>query len=393
MKKILFTLIAVLTMTSQASAMSYEQARREALFLTDKMAYELNLSDAQYEAAYEINLDYLMGVTGRADVFGTYWERRNADLNYVLYSWQWELFRAATYFFRPLYWDAGYWHFGVYARYPHRDYYYFGCPHFYVSYRGGHCWHRNGGRSFYERHHGYYRPHTQRTHHFGMRDGWNRGDYSRSGHGNSSTRVTGSTHNHHDGNVNSQNSGGGRNNSGNGRNGGNGFTLGNSRMSERSNGNVSRSSSSAGSLETTGRSATGLGNSRGMNRSLNSNQLSRSLNNSSVSGLSSSVATRMNGSSVSRSSSSSSRTSSSAPTRISSGSSVSRMNHSSASRMSSSASRMSSGASRMSSSSSRMSSSSSVHSNGASMSRGSSAVRSSGSVSSSSGGGRSGGRR
>ena len=55
------TLIAMLTMTVSTNAMSFEQARNEALFLTDKMAYELNLTDEQYEAAYEINLDYLMG--------------------------------------------------------------------------------------------------------------------------------------------------------------------------------------------------------------------------------------------------------------------------------------------------------------------------------------------
>ena len=61
MKKMLMTLMAMLTIAVSASAMSYEQARNEALFLTDKMAYELNLTDEQYEACYEINLDYLMG--------------------------------------------------------------------------------------------------------------------------------------------------------------------------------------------------------------------------------------------------------------------------------------------------------------------------------------------
>ena len=191
MKKIMTTLIALLLVVAQASAMSYERARQEALFLTDKMAYELNLTDAQYEAAYEINLDYLMGVTSQYDVYGTYWERRNLDLQFILYNWQWETFRAATYFFRPLYWEAGYWHFGVYARYPRRDYFYFGYPHFYVSYRGGHSWRMNGNRSYYERHRDHFRPTVHRDHHVGMRDGWNRGDYHRSaGRGGSSTRVT-----------------------------------------------------------------------------------------------------------------------------------------------------------------------------------------------------------
>ena len=51
MKKMMMTLIAMLTIAISANAMSYEQARTEALFLTDKMAYELNLADEQYEAA------------------------------------------------------------------------------------------------------------------------------------------------------------------------------------------------------------------------------------------------------------------------------------------------------------------------------------------------------
>ncbi len=194
MKKMMLTLIAMLAIAASACAMSYEQARREALFLTDKMAYELNLTDAQYEAAYEINLDYLMGVTGRHDVFGLYWERRNADLQFILHTWQWEAYLAATYFYRPLFWDAGYWHFGIYARYPHRDYYYFGRPHFYATYRGGHSWRMNGGRSYYQHHRDHFRPAVARESHVGMRDGWNRGDYrSNNGHGNSSTRVTGPT--------------------------------------------------------------------------------------------------------------------------------------------------------------------------------------------------------
>ena len=186
-----FALMVMLTTTMAASAMSYEQARSEALFLTDKMAYELNLTDEQYEAAYEINLDYLMGVTGRNDVFGTYWERRNLDLSYILLEWQWNAFVAATYFYRPLYWEAGYWHFGIYRRYPHRDYFYFGRPHFYVTYHGAHAWHRVGGHGYYHGHRDHFRaPHRE---HFGMHDRWNRGDFRGPRH--SSTRITG----HHDG--------------------------------------------------------------------------------------------------------------------------------------------------------------------------------------------------
>ena len=190
MKKMFFALVMMLTTSLAASAMSYEQARNEALFLTDKMAYELNLTDEQYEAVYEINLDYLMGVTGRTNVFGTYWERRNLDLSYILLDWQWNAFVAATYFYRPLYWDAGYWHFSIYRRYPHRDYFYFGRPHFYATYHGGHAWHVHGGRGYYySRTHVYRAPHRE---HFGLHDRWNRGDFHGPRH--SSTRITGPDH-------------------------------------------------------------------------------------------------------------------------------------------------------------------------------------------------------
>ncbi len=178
MKKFMLTLVALITMTVQASAMSYEQARDQALFLTDKMAYELNLTDDQYEAAYEINLDYLMGVNSRNDLFGSYWTQRNLDLSYILLDWQYRAFVDAAYFYRPLYWDAGFWHFRIYARYPHRDYFYFGRPAFYVSYRGGHSWRMNGGTSWYHgRTWGGPRPDGERR--MGMRDGFDRGDFGR----------------------------------------------------------------------------------------------------------------------------------------------------------------------------------------------------------------------
>ena len=189
----LFILVSMLTIAVSANAMSYERARNEALFLTDKMAYELNLTDAQYEAAYEINLDYLMGVSSRYDVFGTCWERRNIDLEYILYRWQWDLYRAATYFYRPLYWNAGYWHFRIYTHYPHRDYFYFGRPHFYASCRGGHSWRHNGGRGYYEGRHDHYRPHHSREQHVGMRTNWDRGDYRVTTHNSSSTRHSAAT--------------------------------------------------------------------------------------------------------------------------------------------------------------------------------------------------------
>lgn len=175
MKKIILSLIVLLTTAVSANAMSYEQARDQALFLTDKMAYELDLSEQQYEAAYEINLDYLMSINNYDDVYAEYWTRRNLDLSYVLLDWQYRTFCGLDYFYRPLYWGDGFWHFRIYAHYPHRDYYYFGRPHFYVTYRGGHAWHVHG--------HSWYHGRTFHNGGICMRGGWDRGGYRNMSHG------------------------------------------------------------------------------------------------------------------------------------------------------------------------------------------------------------------
>ena len=202
------------TLTFTANAMSYEQARQQALFLTDKMAYELNLTDDQYEAAYEINLDYLMSVNTVDDLYGSYWRYRNLDLSYILLDWQYRAFCNAAYFYRPLYFSGGYWRFGIYARYPYRDYYYFHRPRVYVSYCGGHSWHSNHGRSWY---HGRdLRPkHTKN--HFGMRDGFNRGDYGRGNRQSFGNRPAGTAPQNNNNNFGSRNNSsfGNRNNGNN----------------------------------------------------------------------------------------------------------------------------------------------------------------------------------
>ena len=99
-------LAVMMVMTISATAMSYNAAKHEALFLSDKMAYELNLTAAQYEAVYEINLDYLMSINGHADVFGIWWDRRNADLRFVLDAWQYDKYITLAYFYRPVAWRA-----------------------------------------------------------------------------------------------------------------------------------------------------------------------------------------------------------------------------------------------------------------------------------------------
>ena len=136
MKKMMF-MAMIMVMTISANAMSYNKAKKEALYLSDKMAYELNLTDAQYDAVYEINLDYMMSVNGRNDVYGVWWERRNIDLQYVLTAYQYNKFIGLSYFYRPLTWKNGSWTFNVYTHYSNKSHFYKAHPKGYVNYKGG----------------------------------------------------------------------------------------------------------------------------------------------------------------------------------------------------------------------------------------------------------------
>ena len=148
MKKMML-MAMMMTIAISANAMTYNAARNEALFLSDKMAYELGLTNAQYEAVYEINLDYLLNVNTRADVLGPWWDVRNRDLRFVLSTLQYNRYLASAYFYRPLVWNAGGWSFAIYGRY-HHNRMFMHRPAVFVSYRGGHN-HRSA--SFYARHH------------------------------------------------------------------------------------------------------------------------------------------------------------------------------------------------------------------------------------------------
>ena len=130
-------LAMMMVMTISAKAMSYNAAKHEALFLSDKMAYELNLTNAQYDDVYEINLDYLMSVNGYNDAYGKWWNRRNNDLKYVLTVHQYEKYMKLNYFYRPLNWGKGAWTFVVYNHYKDKNHFYKSNPKGYSSYKGG----------------------------------------------------------------------------------------------------------------------------------------------------------------------------------------------------------------------------------------------------------------
>lgn len=149
MKKLTGLITALFIGLASLNAMSYEEARDRARYLTDKMAYELNLNDQQYNDAYEINLDYLMNIRTESDATGAYLEYRNTDLCLILHDWQFALFRAAEYFFWPVAWRAGAWYLPIYGIYG-ADKFFYNPPQVYHAYRGGHwAFHRNQRTSFY----------------------------------------------------------------------------------------------------------------------------------------------------------------------------------------------------------------------------------------------------
>lgn len=150
MKRILMTLVVVVTFIGTAAAMSFSSARQEALYLTDKMAYELYLTDDQYNACYEINLDYMMCVDRESDIFGYYWNRRNIELGYVLSPVQYKLYTQLDYFYRPITWYRNKFYFTIYERY-YTKRYFRAAPYVYSTYKGGNRYYSISpykGRSF-----------------------------------------------------------------------------------------------------------------------------------------------------------------------------------------------------------------------------------------------------
>ena len=136
MKRIIFIFLAAMMSTAVCSAaMSNSKVRKETRFLTDKMAYELNLSTEQYNDVYEINYDFISGIRYLMDdvLRGEEWalnryydylDVRNDDLRWVLNNRQYGRFMQAAYFYRPVYVSGGRWSFRVYITYTNHNHFY-----------------------------------------------------------------------------------------------------------------------------------------------------------------------------------------------------------------------------------------------------------------------------
>ena len=115
MKRLFLLTIALMTTIFTCdAAMTKSRVRKEARFLTDKMAYELNLSNAQYNDVYEINYDFIHEVNyimdevldGFAWALDDYYyllDVRNDDLRWVLSAGQYRRMMDIDYFYRPIY--------------------------------------------------------------------------------------------------------------------------------------------------------------------------------------------------------------------------------------------------------------------------------------------------
>jgi len=141
------------------AAMSLSEIRQNARFLSDRMAYELNLNSVQYGDVYEINYDFLYGIRfvmdgvvrgseSSIDRYYEYLDMRNEDLSHVLSRRQYLEFAGKEYFYRPVYTDRNVWRLRIYGVYSNTAYFYFSVPVNFYTY--------NGIRSRSRYHGGYY---------------------------------------------------------------------------------------------------------------------------------------------------------------------------------------------------------------------------------------------
>ncbi|MDY4614339.1 MAG: hypothetical protein SO411_01310, partial [Bacteroidaceae bacterium] len=158
MKRLILTL-TILCTTLGAAAMSKSKIRTSARFLTDRMAYELDLTPRQYDDFYEINYDFLYEANlvmddvmrGYRDAIYYYYtllDRRNEDASYVLTYYQYRKFMQADYFYRPIFSTGKKWNLRIYVTYTNHKFFYYDAPSHYNTYRGEH------GRKNYSK--GYY---------------------------------------------------------------------------------------------------------------------------------------------------------------------------------------------------------------------------------------------
>lgn len=150
MKKLILTLVLPLLTIVSVMAMSESKIRTHARFISDRMAYELDLTPMQYDDVFEVNYDFIYRINrvmddvvrGYYDAIDSYYhylDHRNDDLRFILSSSQFARFLAADYFYRPIYTNGINWSFRIYTIYSNRTFFYYDSPRGYKTYNGLHC--------------------------------------------------------------------------------------------------------------------------------------------------------------------------------------------------------------------------------------------------------------
>jgi len=162
MKKYILTLAFAIMGITSMFALSNSSIRNHARFLTDRMAYELDLSAGQYDDIYEINYDYIYMIDrimddvvyGYRDALDRYYDLlddRNDDIRYVLNNSQYRKFIKADYFYRPVYSTGRTWSFRIYTIYSNRTFFYYDAPRHYKTYVGEHSHSKYASKDYYHK--------------------------------------------------------------------------------------------------------------------------------------------------------------------------------------------------------------------------------------------------
>lgn len=149
-----------------AQPMNYESMRMNARFLTDRMAYTLNIRDPYViNTLYQINYDYIWGVNDylddvalgyRYDDFMAVCYSRDTALERLLGRALWLTLTGYDYFYRPISFINNRWAFGIYAHDSRYNHFYYAVPTHFHTYHGGVHFHGmvavHGGNRFGARH-------------------------------------------------------------------------------------------------------------------------------------------------------------------------------------------------------------------------------------------------
>lgn len=177
MKRTLLAIVAAFLMMTSAYAQRLANVRAEATLITDKMVLELGLSKAQRNGILNINLNYLNGIRSYRDIDSYGWECRNRELRRMLTARQWQRFKEAYYFYRPIEWRNDVYVHNIYHKYPkhHKHYKHYDKHHkHYKHYEKKHHKHHKHYDKHYDKHHKHYDKHHKHydKRKYGKRDRW-----------------------------------------------------------------------------------------------------------------------------------------------------------------------------------------------------------------------------